>query len=67
MFNPALLHHALTVTTTDRLIFSTDYPFQRPSREDIDTFLEHLATDSDRHKVRSANAAALFGIDPMRS
>ncbi|MER0449868.1 amidohydrolase family protein [Streptomyces sp. Edi4] len=66
MFNPALLHHALTVTTTDRLIFSTDYPFQRPTREDIDTFFGHLATDSDRHKVRSANAAALFGIDPTR-
>lgn len=62
MLNPALLHHALTVTTTDRLIFSTDYPFQRPTREDIDTFFGHLATDTDRHRVRSANATALFGI-----
>ncbi|MEU6402544.1 amidohydrolase family protein [Streptomyces sp. NPDC046985] len=63
MLNPALLHHALTVTTTDRLIFSTDYPFQQPSRAEIDAFFGHLATDADRHKVRSANAAALFGID----
>ncbi|AEW98230.1 amidohydrolase family protein [Streptantibioticus cattleyicolor] len=64
MLNPALLHHALTVTTTDRLIFSTDYPFQQPTRAEIDTFFGQLATDADRHKVRSANAAALFGIDP---
>ncbi|MCK7626975.1 amidohydrolase family protein [Streptomyces sp. RS10V-4] len=64
MFNPALLHHALAVTTTDRLIFSTDYPFQQPTRAEIDAFFAHLATDTDRHKVRSANAAALFGIDP---
>lgn len=61
MLNPALLHHALTVTTTDRLIFSTDYPFQQPTRAEIDTFFGHLTTD--QHKVRSANAAALFGID----
>ncbi|MFF9299958.1 amidohydrolase family protein [Streptomyces sp. NPDC014764] len=64
MLNPALLQHALTVTTTDRLIFSTDYPFQQPTRDDIDTFFGHLPTDTDRHKVRSANAAALFGIGP---
>ncbi|WP_329466158.1 amidohydrolase family protein [Streptomyces sp. NBC_01431] len=63
MLNPALLHHALTVTTTDRLIFSTDYPFQQPTRAEIDAFFGHLATDADRRKVRSANAAALFGID----
>lgn len=61
MLNPALLHHALTVTTTDRLIFSTDYPFQQPTRTEIDTFFGHLTTD--RHKVRSTNAAALLGID----
>ncbi len=65
MLNPALLQHALTVTTVDRLIFSTDYPpFQQPTRAEIDTFFEHFATDTDRHKVRSANAAALFGVDP---
>lgn len=63
MLNPALLHHALTVTTTDRLIFSTDYPFQQPTRAEIDAFFGHLATDTDRHKVRSANAATLFGLD----
>ncbi|MEU6419312.1 amidohydrolase family protein [Streptomyces spiralis] len=65
MLNPALLQHALTVTTVDRLIFSTDFPFQQPTRAEIDTFFEHFATDADRHKVRSANAAALFGVDPL--
>ncbi|MGW7515469.1 amidohydrolase family protein [Streptomyces sp. NPDC054796] len=63
MLNPALLRHALTVTTVDRLIFSTDYPFQQPGRAEIDAFFGHLASGTDRHKVRSANAAALFGID----
>jgi len=63
MFNPALLHHALTVTTTERLIFSTDYPFQQPTRAEIDTFFGRLATGTDRHRVGSVNAAALFGID----
>jgi predicted TIM-barrel fold metal-dependent hydrolase len=63
MFNPALLHHALAVTTIDRLIFSTDYPFQHPTREDIATFLGHLDSDEDREKFSSANAIGLFGLD----
>ena len=53
----------LTVTTTDRLLFSTDYPFQQPTASDITTFLEELATDADRDAVRSGNAYRLFGLD----
>ncbi|MER7923173.1 amidohydrolase family protein [Streptomyces sp. NPDC096057] len=63
MLNPALLHHALSVTTVDRLIFSTDYPFQHPTRDEIDSFLGHFASDEDRRKFSSANAAALFGLE----
>ncbi len=44
MLNPALLHHALSVTSVDRLIFSTDYPFQHPTRDDISSFLEHFSS-----------------------
>ncbi|OXM56211.1 amidohydrolase [Amycolatopsis thailandensis] len=62
MFNPALLRHALSVTSTDRLIFSTDYPFQQPTREEIDAFLGELPSDVDRRKFSSGNASALFGI-----
>lgn len=63
MFNPALLRHVLTVTTTDRLLFSTDYPFQQPSAAEITTFLDELATDAERDAVRSGNARRLFGLD----
>ena len=63
MLNPALLHHALSVTSVDRLIFSTDYPFQRPTQEDITSFLGHFASDAERECFTSANAAALYGID----
>lgn len=63
MLNPALLNHALSVTSVDRLIFSTDYPFQRPTREEIDTFLGEFSSDDERDKVSSANAARLFGLD----
>jgi predicted TIM-barrel fold metal-dependent hydrolase len=62
MFNPALLHHALSVTSIDRLLFSTDYPYLRPSREEIGAFLGHLPSDVDRRKFSSGNAAALFGL-----
>jgi predicted TIM-barrel fold metal-dependent hydrolase len=63
MLNPALLRHALSVTSVDRLIFSTDYPFQQPTRDDITTFLGNFASDAEREKFSSANAAALYGIN----
>jgi predicted TIM-barrel fold metal-dependent hydrolase len=63
MLNPALLHHALSVTSVDRLIFSTDYPFQQPTREEINAFLGHFSSDAERQKFSSANAASLYGLD----
>ena len=63
MPNPALLRHALSVTTVDRLIFSTDYPFHRPTREEIGSLLDEFGSDEERRKFSSANAAALFRLD----
>lgn len=63
MLNPALLRHALSATTPDRLIFSTDYPFQHPTREGITAFLHHFDTAADRDAFCYANAAALYGIN----
>ena len=63
MFNPALLRHVLTVTTIDRVLFSTDYPFQRPTREAIQRFLSELESDEDRDKLSAGNAARLFRIE----
>jgi predicted TIM-barrel fold metal-dependent hydrolase len=62
MLNPTLLRHALEVTTADRLLFSTDHPFQRPTRADIDAFLTAFPTDEDRERFTAGNARALFGI-----
>ncbi len=62
MLNPALLHHALSATSIDRLIFSTDYPFQHPTREQIRSFLGHFSSDAERRKFSSDNAASLFRI-----
>jgi hypothetical protein len=62
MLNPALLRHALSVTSVERLIFSTDYPFQHPTREDIGSFLEHLGSEEDRELFSSANATSLFRL-----
>jgi predicted TIM-barrel fold metal-dependent hydrolase len=63
MLNPALLHHALSVTTVDRLIFSTDYPFQRPTREEINSLLGQFSSDAERQMFSSGNAASLYGLE----
>jgi uncharacterized protein len=63
MLSPALLRHTLEVTTIDRLLFSTDYPFQRPTETDIHRFLTEFETDEDRDKFTAGNARKLFGID----
>jgi predicted TIM-barrel fold metal-dependent hydrolase len=62
MLSPALLHHTLEVTTIDRLIFSTDYPFQRPTQPEIREFLTEFASDEDRAKFSTENARKLFKI-----
>jgi predicted TIM-barrel fold metal-dependent hydrolase len=62
MLSPALLHHTLEVTTIDRLIFSTDSPFQRPTPAEIGEFLTEFATDEDREKFTAGNALKLFKI-----
>jgi predicted TIM-barrel fold metal-dependent hydrolase len=62
MLNPTLLRHVLEVTTPDRLLFSTDYPFQRPVREDIDRFLTAFPTAAARDAFTEGNARALFGF-----
>ncbi len=63
MLNPALLHHALSVTSVDRLIFSTDYPFQHPTRDEINSFLGQFASDGERERFSAANAASLYGLE----
>lgn len=63
MLSPALLHHTLEVTTIDRLLFSTDYPFQRPSETDIRQFLTEFETDEYRDKFTADNARKLFNIN----
>lgn len=62
MLNPTLLRHALEATTADRLLFSTDYPFQRPTQADINQFLTEFPTDEDRDKFTAGNARSLFDI-----
>lgn len=63
MLNPTLLRHAREVTSIDRILFSTDYPFQRPSRDDLDTFMAEFASDEEREKFSAGNARYLFHID----
>ncbi|HEX3814290.1 MAG TPA: amidohydrolase family protein [Mycobacteriales bacterium] len=65
MLNPALLRHSLDATTIDQLLFSTDYPFQRPTPPEIRQFLAEFDTDEDRAKFTGGNARRLFGIDAI--
>jgi predicted TIM-barrel fold metal-dependent hydrolase len=59
---PDLGRHALAATTIDQLLFSTDYPFQHPTRDELQQFLTEFDTDQDRNKFSSENARRLFGI-----
>jgi uncharacterized protein len=63
MLSAALLHHTLAVTTVDRLMFSTDYPFQRPTEAHVAAFLTEFATEADRRSFTADNARRLFKID----
>lgn len=62
MLDPAMLRHALEVTTADRLLFSTDHPFQQPSSAAITSFLGAFPDDDARHAFASGNARRLFHL-----
>lgn len=65
MLDPALLRHALAVTSTDRLLFSTDHPFQEPTREQVRAFLAEFPDDAARQAFASGNARRLYGLDDL--
>jgi predicted TIM-barrel fold metal-dependent hydrolase len=67
MLDPALLRHSLAVTTIDRILFSTDFPFQRPRLDDIAALLSEFDSDEDRERFMSGNAMKLFRIDGVAS
>ncbi|WP_069712947.1 amidohydrolase family protein [Curtobacterium sp. ER1/6] len=61
MLDRALLRHALAVTSVDRLLFSTDHPFQAPTADEVRAFPD----DAARRAFASGNARRLFGLgDP---
>jgi predicted TIM-barrel fold metal-dependent hydrolase len=62
MLDPAMLAHALSITSPDRILFSTDYPFQNPTSHEIDAFLEVLPDATAREAFASGNARQLFAI-----
>jgi predicted TIM-barrel fold metal-dependent hydrolase len=62
MLDPAMLKHALSITTPGRIMFSTDYPFQQPTRHEIDAFLAGFPDDAARIAFSSGNAEELFQL-----
>lgn len=63
MLDPAMAHHALAITTGARILFSTDYPFQKPGRRQIRDFLAALPDEPTRAAFASGNARRLFRCD----
>ena len=57
-----LLRHALDFTGADRVLFSTDYPFHRPGAAAVEHFFDAIPDPSDRSKIASGNATALFRL-----
>jgi len=47
---------------SSRVLFSTDYPFHRPSAAAVGQFFDAIADPSDRSKIASGNAEALFRL-----
>src|ERR1700689_1587219 len=62
MLQERLLRHALDFTGADRVLFSTDYPFHRPGAAAIEQFFDAIPDPSDRARVASGNARALFRL-----
>jgi uncharacterized protein len=62
MLQERLLRHTLDFTGTDQVLFSTDYPFHRPSAAAVGQFFEAIPNPAERTKIASGNAEALFHL-----
>lgn len=62
MLQERLLRHTLDFTRADRVLFSTDYPFHRPDAAQTERFLSAIPDLSDRSRIASGNASALFHL-----
>ncbi len=63
MLQERLLRHTLDFTRADRVLFSTDYPFHQPDATAVEQFFAALPDPTDRTKIASGNAEALFRLD----
>ena len=62
MLQDRLLRHTLDFTGADRVLFSTDYPFQRPDATAIGRFFDAIPDAAAPTKIASGNAEALFRL-----
>jgi len=62
MLQQRLLRHSLDFTSADRVLFSTDYPFHQPGAAAVRQFFATIPDMSDRTKIASGNAEALFRL-----
>jgi predicted TIM-barrel fold metal-dependent hydrolase len=62
MLHERLLRHTLDFTTADHVLFSTDYPFHRPGAGSVEQFFNTIPHPTDRFKIASSNAEALFHL-----
>ncbi|HTQ14255.1 MAG TPA: amidohydrolase family protein [Rhizomicrobium sp.] len=66
MFAPIYLRRAVEIVGTDRILFSTDYPYQYRPGGDARRFLEQAPlTEEDKAKFASGNWERLTGRAPM--
>ena len=63
MLQGRLLRHTLDFTGTDRVLFSTDYPFHRPDAAAVKQFFDAVPGPAARAAIASGNAEALFKLD----
>ena len=62
MLSDRLLRHALDFTSIDRILFSTDYPFQHVAAPAVQRFLTCVPRPPDREKLAFRNAERLLQI-----
>ena len=62
MLQERLLRHTLDFSSADRVLFSTDYPFHRPSAAAVGQFFDAIPGPARPLQVASGNAEALFRL-----
>ncbi|MBO0678653.1 amidohydrolase family protein [Mycolicibacterium sp. S2-37] len=67
VFDPGMVEHLVATLGADHVLMGTDYPFDMGTVDPVGFLADVAVSEAERDLILGGNAAALFGIDAVRT